>query len=156
MRTYYQDGQVLITSTAMRVGEQRYDLDELDGVWRRSGALAGRRVMLAGGVLVAALTVRAGTSPTLWLADLSHNYHRWFSHGALTTALVAVAALIIMVGTVCALEVAMRAIEDLRGNGRHRELWVSVGGEQVLVLSTNDAVRFGKVCRALNRAMGNR
>jgi hypothetical protein len=53
---------------------------------------------------------------------------------------------------VLAIEAGLRAIEDIRGHSRHLELWASVRGRPILLLHTDDADRFGRVCRALTRA----
>jgi hypothetical protein len=57
---------------------------------------------------------------------------------------------------VIAIETALRAIEDIRGHRRRMELWALVAGEHVLLWSTTDSLKFGRVCRALNRAWGTR
>ncbi|OLB82746.1 MAG: hypothetical protein AUI14_00160 [Actinobacteria bacterium 13_2_20CM_2_71_6] len=156
MRTYYRDQHVQITSSAIYVDGHRYALDQLDQVWRTGRARAGRRVLVGIGVLLVAVAVLAASRYTVWMGALGRQFQHWLSAGPETVAIIAVSALVLAVLGVLAVEAALRAIEDIRGHARHLELWASVGGHQLMLLRTNDAERFGKVCRALTRARANR
>jgi Family of unknown function (DUF6232) len=152
MRTYYRDDSVHITSTAIRVGDRHFALDQLDQLWRTDRRVAGRRIMMGIGVLLAATGFTALVRYTWWFGGLRLKFQHWLAGGPAVLAGVAVAGLVLAVLGVLAIEAALRAIEDIRGHARHLELWAVVRGRPVLLLHTDDADRFGKVCRALTRA----
>lgn len=127
MWVYYDDGDVCVTSAAVWVRGHRIGLVELDRVWRQTCAVVGRRA--AGGLTVLAAAALAKTA-------------------AAAVGLVASLALGPPV-TVAALA----AVEGVRRYGRRLELWAVVGGLPVLLLATDDAIRYGRVCRSLVRAM---
>ncbi len=156
MRTYYRDDHVHITSAAIWVDGRRYDLFEMERAWRRGGPVAARRVLIGVGVLVLALVIRAAFSYESLTGGLRHDYERWLAAGTAVTVLVAVVVLVIGIIGVLVLEAALRAIEDIRGNGRHHELWATVRGDHVMLWRTNDTLRFGQVSRALVRALADR
>jgi hypothetical protein len=152
MRVYYSDDDVEVTSSAICVGTQYYTLDRLEQIWRSGGTLAHRRILVGVGVLLGAVTIRLATSWVWWMGGLRGWLQRWLSGGLATLILASVLALTVAVLGVFAVEAVLRAVEDIRGYGRHHELWASIDGGAVLVWRTNDAARFGKVCRALVRA----
>jgi hypothetical protein len=155
MRTYYRDRQIEITSFAVSVDGIRYPLCDLERAWRTNGHVAGRRVMTGIGVLMAAIVGSVALRYTSWWGGLRERYPDWLSGGAGTTVLVGFAALMLALVGVMAVEVALLAIEHVRDHGRHQELWVVVHGQQVLLLRTTDAIRFGQVRRALARALAD-
>jgi hypothetical protein len=156
MRTYYRDAEVYLTSSAIWFDERRYPLAGIEGLWRRSRGLPGGRLVgqLAILIVVAALAVLG-----FGLGVRGH-----LSGGALarmfgsTTGLVVVGVvgLGLSVAVVLAIEVVLHGLESARRFGRHQELWVRYLGSDLLVLSTSDSVRFGKVYRALVRALSDR
>jgi hypothetical protein len=156
MRTYYRDDHVHITSTAIRVGDRQFPLDQLDQLWRTDRRIAGRRLLLGLGVLVVAVGFLAAVRYTWWFGGLRRQFQQWLSEGPVVLAVITVAGLVLAILGVLAAEAALRAIEDIRGHARHLELWASVRGHPVLLLHTDDSERFGKVCRALSRAHNNR
>lgn len=157
MRTYYRDRHVHVTSSAFRVGDRFFALEQLESVWRVDGPLAQRRILIAVTVVLGAVCVRLGTGWALSLGRL-RDQMRWLSaHISVTTVvLVSLVVMVVVLFGLLAAEAALRAIEDMRGHGRHRELWALVGGEPVLLWRTTDATRFGYVCRALVRARDGR
>ncbi len=147
MITYYRDRSVEVTSDAVRVDGRVYRLGDLVRVWHRRGerswgAVAGRGALGAAmlGPLVAAaigigiaLSIDASTSTTIALVGGS-----------------------ILVG-LAAGPLADFLLEHLdrsyaRGS-RRLELWVDLRGTPVLLLETGDALRFGQIYRALQRAL---
>lgn len=147
MITYYDDRWVQVTSEAIRVGDRAYPLGELIRVWhqrgaRSWGALAGRGALgaaLFGPLVAAALG--------LVIAFQLH---------ASSTVTVA------LVGIACLLGLAARPLADLLldrmdrsyDRGSHElQLWASLRGTPVLLLHTRDALKFGQIYRALQRAM---
>jgi Family of unknown function (DUF6232) len=156
MRTYYCDDHVHITSAAIWVDGRRYDLFEVERAWRRGGSVAARRVLVAVGVLVMAVFVRAAFGYESLAGGVRRDYERWLAAGTAMTVFVAVLVLGAAIVGVLVLEAALRAIEDIRGRGRHHELWATVRGTHVMLWRTNDTLLFGKVTRALVRALADR
>lgn len=156
VRTYYRDDRVHITAAAIVVDGCAYPLYRLDEVWKSRRSLAGRRVLVGLGILATAVLVRIAASMVWWLGGLDRAVEHWLSGGPGTVAIVAVVALAAAVVGVLLVEAALSAIEDIRGHGRNLELWASIDGHPVRIFHTNDARRFGQVCRALVRARSGR
>ncbi|MGC4896352.1 DUF6232 family protein [Micromonospora sp. DT31] len=147
MITYYDDRSVRVTSTAVRVDEHTYPLAELTTVWHRRGdrswrVLAGRGAIGAAlvGPLVAALL---GIALALWL-------HR---SAVVTIAIVGVSVLLgLAVGPLA--DVLFEHLDRSYTRGsREMEMWARWQGRPVCLLSTRDALRFGQIYRAVQRAM---
>ncbi|MEU8236685.1 DUF6232 family protein [Actinoplanes missouriensis] len=147
MTTYYRDPEVLITSSGVHMNNQEFRLPELIRVWYTRGArdwgvIARRGALgltmllpLAAGVLAigVALVIEASFATTL----------AFLVGGVLVgLAVVPVADLL--------LERVDRSYD--RGS-RSLEIWGRVPGGDVLLLRTDNAQRFGRVYRALQRAL---
>ncbi|HET9517962.1 MAG TPA: DUF6232 family protein, partial [Actinoplanes sp.] len=145
--TYYRDKAVTVTSTGVQLDGEAYSLGEFVRVWHRRGrrswsSLVGRSALgiamllpvLAGGIgVVVALSIDATPLTTITLVGGG-----------------------ILVG-LAALPLADYLLERLdrsyaRGS-RNLQIWAEVRGAQVLLLQTDDALRFGKIYRALQRAL---
>lgn len=147
MITFYNDGPVEVTSESVRIGGRAYPLAEFTQVWhqrgRRSwGVLAGRGALLMAiiGPLIAAvlgivIAVRLDTSTTV------------------TIAIVGVSILLgLAVGPVA--DLLLEHVDQTYTRGSHQlEIWAAGRDGPVRLLHTRDAARFGKVYRALQRAM---
>ncbi|WP_018830223.1 DUF6232 family protein [Salinispora tropica] len=147
MVTYYHDKSIQVTSTAVRVMDQTVPLAEISAVWHHRGSrswrvLAGRGAIgaaLAGPLVAAA----AGIALALWL-------------GRSPTVTIAVIGASVLVG-LAAGPVADFLFEHLdrsyaRGS-RRLEIWVRWQGRPLLLLATADALRFGQIYRAIQRAV---
>lgn len=144
--TYYDAGAVTVTSELIRVGGQAYRLAELDRIWHeRSGrswtVLFGRSALLAAivGPLLAAVlgilvALRLAASPTVTLAIVGFS-------ALLGLAVAPVADFL--------LEYVDRSYT--RG-ARSLELWVRWRGRPLRLLQSRDALEFGKIYRAVQRA----
>ena len=156
MRTYYRDAEIYLTSSAIWFDERRYPLAGIEGLWRRSRGLPGGRLI---GQLAVLIAVGALAVLGFGLGIRGH-----ISNGTLarlfgsTTGLVVVGVLGLglSVVVVLAIEAVLHGLESARRFGRQQELWVRYLGSDLLVLSTSDSVRFGKVQRALIRALSDR
>ncbi|MFG2056615.1 DUF6232 family protein [Micromonospora sp. NPDC048930] len=147
MITYYDDRSVQVTSTALRVDGRTYPLAELGLVWHRRGSrswrvLAGRGAIgaaLAGPLVAAAL----GVALALWL-------HRSL---VVTVAIVGVSVLVgLGVGPLA--DVLFEHLDRSYARGsRELEMWARWHGQPVRLLRTGDALRFGQIYRAVQRAM---
>ncbi|MEU7978529.1 DUF6232 family protein [Micromonospora sp. NPDC049081] len=149
MITYYDDRSVQVTSTAIRVDGRAFPLAEIGLVWHRRGdrswrVLAGRGAIGAAlaGPLVAAVI---GIAVAVWL-------HR---SPTVTLAIVGASVLVgLAVGPVA--DFLFDHLDRSYDQGsRQRELWVRWHGRPVLLLRTGDALRFGRIYRAVQRAMEN-
>lgn len=147
MITYYRDPDVLVTSTGVRMAGRDYRLSDFMQVWHTRGrrswsAVAGRGALglamiipvLVGivGVLVA-LLIDASTSLTIALAG-----------GGVLIGLAAAPLADVL------LEFVDRSYD--RGS-RRLEIWARIRNTDVLLLTTDDAQRFGQIYRALQRAL---
>ncbi|MFY1684747.1 DUF6232 family protein [Micromonospora sp. WMMD730] len=147
MITYYDDRSVQVTSAAIRVDGRAFPLAEIGLVWHRRGdrswrVLAGRGAIgaaLAGPLVAAAI----GIAVAVWL-------HR---SPTVTLAIVGASVLVgLAVGPVADF-LFDRLDRSYDRGSRQRELWVRWQGRPVLLLSTGDALRFGQIYRAVQRAM---
>lgn len=147
MITYYDDRSVQVTSTAIRVDGRTFPLTEIDMVWHHRGSrswrvLAGRGALGAAlaGPLVAAML---GVALAVWL-------HR---SPTVTIAIVGVSVLVgLAVGPLA--DFLFEHLDRSYAKGsRQLEMWARWRGRPVLLLSMGDALRFGQVYRAVQRAM---
>ena len=147
MVTYYSDKSVQITSDAIQVGERAYPLRELVRVWHTRGArswraLAGRsalRVAMVGPLVAAAIGIL--------IAVLLH------SSVTVTIAIVGVSCLVgLAAGPLADVLLELMDRSYARGD-RTLEIWATWRGRPVLLLATGDALRFGQIYRALQRAL---
>ena len=147
MTTYYRDPEVWITSGGVRMSGRDLRLDDLLQVWhtrgRRSwGTIAGRgAVGLA--ILTPVVVGLLGIAVAL-VIDASTT---------LTIALVGGGILIGLAAAPLA-DVLLEHIDRSYDRGsRVREIWARTPGGDLLLLSTADAARFGRIYRALQRAL---
>ena len=147
MITYYDDRSVQVTSTAVRVDGRSYPLAELTTVWHRRGdrswrVLAGRGAIGAAlaGPLVAAVL---GIALAVWLQRSA----------AVTVAIVGISVLVgLAVGPLADFLFEHLDRSYARGS-REMEMWAQWRGRPVRLLHTRDAMRFGQIYRAVQRAM---
>ncbi|MCI4064633.1 DUF6232 family protein [Micromonospora sp. R77] len=147
MITYYDDRSVQVTSTAVRVDGRAFPLAEIGMVWHRRGSrswrvLAGRGALAAAlaGPLVAALL-------GVGLAVLLHR------SPTVTVAIVG-ASVLIGLGVGPLADFLFEHLDRSYARGsRQLEMWARWRGQPVRLLATGDALRFGQIYRAVQRAM---
>lgn len=147
MTTFYDDRLVQVTSEAIRVHGRAYPLSALTRVrWLRGShrwTSWAMRLWLATGAAVPLLVAVAGA----WTgvrADLP------------PPATVALAGFALLVGLATAplADLLLDRLERSYAEGtRDLQLWADFHGRPVLLLHTRDALRFGRVARALQRAL---
>jgi hypothetical protein len=147
MIEYYRDRTVSVTSAGVRVDGRAYRLGEFAAVWHRRGrrswgSVAGRGA-LGLAMLIPVLAGALGIAVAL-------------SIDASTVTTVALVGGGILLG-LAALPLADVLLEHMdrsyaRGS-RLLEIWADVRGTEVLLLQTDDALRFGQIYRALQRAL---
>ncbi len=147
MTTYYRDGDVWITSSGVRMNGRELRLDDLRQVWhkrsRRSwGTIAGRGALglaMLVPVLVGALGILVA-----FLIDASRS---------MTIALVGGGILIGLAAAPLA-DVLLEHVDRSYDRGsRTRAIWARTAAGDVLLLRTADNARFGRIYRALQRAL---
>ncbi|MFE9691403.1 DUF6232 family protein [Micromonospora sp. NPDC005806] len=147
MITYYDDRSVQVTSTAVRVDGRAFPLAEISAVWHRRGSrswrvLAGRGAIgaaLAGPLVAAAL----GIALALWL-------HR----SPVVTLAIVGASVLVGLGVGPLADVLFEHLDRSYARGsRELEMWARWRGQPVRLLHTGDALRFGQIYRAVQRAM---
>ncbi|GIJ29298.1 hypothetical protein Vqi01_44600 [Micromonospora qiuiae] len=147
MVTYYDDRSVRITSVAVTVDGDAYPLTEITEVWHHRGSrswrvLAGRGALGAAmiGPVVAAV---AGIALAVWLDGSA----------TLTVAIIGVSILTGLAAGPLADQLFEHFDRSYARGSRPREVWIRWRGHPVRLLRTPDALRFGQIYRALQRAL---
>lgn len=147
MVTYYSDKSVQITSDAIRIGGRRYPLRELARVWHSKGARSWRAIAGRGAIGMVLLGPLAAAAIGIMIALSVH------ASLDVTIAIVGVSCLIgLGVGPLADFMLERMDRSYARG-ARSLEIWATWRGQQVLLLQTGDALRFGQIYRALQRAL---
>jgi hypothetical protein len=124
---FYRHGDLVVTDRTLRVGDREYPLAELSDL----RAARGPRDQLTGAL--AAATGAVGVAVAL--AALHLDLARW----------VAALAVLLIVGCLLGYRLLRRP--------RVHELHAEYRGAMVVLLAEPQALRFGQICRALNRAL---
>ena len=147
MTTYYRDGDVLITSSGIRMNGRDYALAELRQVWHRSGRRSWTTVAGRGALSLAMLAPLAIGALVVVLALVMH------APVAVTAGLIGGGILIGLAAAPLA-DLLLEHVDRSYDRGsRQREIWVRTRHGDTLLLSTADAARFGRIYRALQRAL---
>ncbi|MEU5905103.1 DUF6232 family protein [Micromonospora sp. NPDC047527] len=147
MVTYYDDKSVEVTSTAVRVDGRSYPLAEITMVWHRRGSRSWR-------VLVGRGAIGAALAGPLVAAVLGIGVAVWLHRSpTVTIAIVGASVLVgLAVGPVADFLFEHLDRSYARGS-RQLEIWARWRGHPVRLLRTGDALRFGQIYRALQRAV---
>jgi hypothetical protein len=146
MTVYYRDPSVEVTSDAVQVDGRHYPLAELARIWHQRGsrswsALAGRGALgfaLLGPLVAAAIGLVIAVRIDASLGG--------------RIALVLGACLVGLLAAPLA-DVLLERVDRSYARGAHtHEIWASWRGSPVLLVRTGDALRFGQIYRALQRA----
>lgn len=147
MVTHYDDKSIRITSTTVQVMDRTFPLAEISAAWHHRGSRSWR-VLAGRGAIGAALAVPlvaavAGIVLALWLG----------SSPTITIAIIGASVLVgLAVGPVADFLFEHLDRSYARGS-RRREIWIRWQGRPMLLLATADALRFGQIYRALQRAI---
>jgi hypothetical protein len=150
---YYRDGTVQVTSEAIHAGGHRVPVAELTYVWhaRGRGSLQSRSRLLGRGTLIFLLSVPplVAVVCVLSLAYAAQDRGNW----RLAATILAVCAVVALALTPF-LEVPLGWLDRSydRGSGVY-ELWVQRRGQELRLLQISDALRFGQIYRAVQRAV---
>jgi hypothetical protein len=154
MPTFYRDGEVTVTEAAIVVDGRAFPIAELSFVWHQRGRptlrTASRRWVRWGLIAVLAAPVVAAAVAVAGLV----------AGGGGVVARVGVAAALIALGLallallVPLVEFPMMALERSYDRGTEvREIWVRWRDQDLVLLRTTDAARFGRIYRAIERAV---
>ncbi|MFF5293548.1 DUF6232 family protein [Paractinoplanes globisporus] len=147
MTTYYRDGEVWITSTGVRMNGRDYALAELRQVWhsssRRSWTTIAGRGALGVAMLLPILIGALGVAVAL----VAH------APVAVTAGLIGGGVLVGLAAAPLADVLLERVDRSYDRGSRQREIWGRTRQGDVLLLRTADAARFGRIYRALQRAL---
>ena len=147
MTTYYRDADVWISSTGVRMNGRDLRLDQLLQVWhtrgRRSwGTIAGRGMV--GLAILTPLVIGLLALAVAFVIDASTS----------TTIALGGGGVLVGLATLPLADVLLERIDRSYDRGsRTREIWASTPGGDVLLLRSADAARFGRIYRALQRAL---
>ncbi|BBH64479.1 hypothetical protein ACTI_11640 [Actinoplanes sp. OR16] len=147
MTTYYRDPEVLITSSGVHMNDQDFRLPDLIRVWYTRGTrdwsviawrgALGLTILLPVVMGVLAIGVALVIEATL----------------ATTLALI-VGGILLGLAVVPVADLMLERVDRSYDRGsRNLEIWGRVPGGDVLLLRTDNAQRFGRVYRALQRAL---
>ena len=150
MITYYDDRSIRVTSEALRVAGRAYPLMELAEIWHQRGTRSWRVVANRGALGVGLIGPLVAAVLGIVIAIRFHS--------SLTVTLA-------IIGFSCLVGFAVAPVADFLldyldrsyTRGSHRlEIWVRWHGEPIRVLQTHDALKFGQIYRALQRAVEHR
>jgi hypothetical protein len=147
MTTYYQDADVLITSTGVRMDGRDYRLGDLAQVWHRRGRRSWRTIAGRGGLA-------AAIAAPIVIGALGILIALVIDASTATTIALAGGGVLIGLATLPLADVLLEFVDRSYDRGSHRrEIWARVGGQEVLLMTTGNKQRFGQVYRALQRAL---
>ncbi|MCG5436114.1 DUF6232 family protein [Micromonospora foliorum] len=147
MITYYDDRSVQVTSTTVRVDGRSYALSDITMIWHRRGTRSWR-------VLVGRGAIGAALAGPLVAAVLGIGVAVWLHRSpTVTIAIVGASVLVgLAVGPVADFLFEHLDRSYARGS-RQLEIWARWRGQPVRLLRTGDALRFGQIYRAVQRAV---
>jgi Family of unknown function (DUF6232) len=147
MTTYYRDPDVLITSSGIRMNGREFRLPELLQVWHTRGSRSWSVIVKRGALGVAILMPLVIGALAIGIALLTH---MTVTH---TIAMV-IGGVLVGLAVVPVADLLLERVDRSYDAGsRTIEIWGRVRGGDVLLLRTTDAQRFGRIYRALQRAM---
>jgi hypothetical protein len=150
---YYRDDTVQVTSEFVRAAGHVLSISELTYVWhaRGRGSARARSRLLGRGVLIFLLSVPplVAVVCVVALAYSAQDRGEWILAAAIV-GVCAVAALALTPFLELPLSWLDRSYD--RGSGTH-ELWVQHRGQEIMLVRTSDALRFGQIYRAVQRAV---
>ncbi|MFC7534425.1 DUF6232 family protein [Actinoplanes sp. GCM10030250] len=147
MTTYYRDPEVLITSSGVRMNGRDFRLPELLQVWytrgsRSWGVIAWRGAL---GLTILLPVLVGGLAITVALL---------MQAAVMTVVAVLIGGILVGLAVVPVADLLLERMDLSYDRGsRSLEIWGRVHGGEVLLLRTDNAQRFGRIYRALQRAL---
>jgi hypothetical protein len=154
MTTFYRDSAVYVGSAELHVEDQAYRLDDLELVWHRHGKRGVQQVAIIAAriaLVVVVLGAIAIAAVLLQAFDIGkHDTVVVLGGVVLAVVFCAGAGMFIVEGVITMIE---RSYET---GGVEHQIWARHLDEDLLLFATRDKLRFGKVYRALQRAIEHR
>jgi len=145
--TYYRDNEVWITSSGVHMNGQDLPLAELRQVWHRRGPRSWGTVAGRGLLALAILAPLAIGGQGIAIGLILH------ASAPVTAALLG-GGILIGLATVPIADLILDHVDRSYDRGsRTLQIWARVPAGEVLLLSTRDRARFGRIYRALQRAL---
>jgi uncharacterized protein DUF6232 len=147
MTTYYRDAEVLITSSGVRMNGRDFRLPDLLQVWYRKGARSWGVIAWRGALgLTMLLPVVAGALAVALALVIDASLFNLLA--------LVVGGILLGLAVVPVADLLLERVDRSYDRGsRNLEIWGRVPGGEVLLLRTGDAQRFGRIYRALTRAL---
>lgn len=154
MPIYYRDLDITVTDTAVEIGARTFRIAELQYVWHQRGRPTLRTTSrrLSRFVLIAVLTAPIAAVAVL-LANVVSAERGPAARAGTAVVLIALGVIAVMLLSPL-IELPMMALERSYDRGTAvREIWVRWRDQDLMVLRTTDASRFGRIYRAIQRAV---
>ncbi|GAA1029717.1 hypothetical protein GCM10009557_19260 [Virgisporangium ochraceum] len=151
MTTFYRDSAVYVGSAEFQVEDQAYRLADLELVWHRRGPRgAPGAAIIAGRFLLIAAVLGGIAAVVVAVLDIDIT---GYSSGTVLAGLIAGAVLAVAIG-LFVVEGVITLIERSyeKGSVEH-QIWARYLNSDILIFATRDKLRFGKIYRALQRAI---
>jgi hypothetical protein len=147
MTTYYRDPEVLITSSGVWMNGREFRLPELIQVWYTKGARSWGVIAWRGALgLAVLLPLMVGALAVLVAVLMDAPLG--------TTVAMVVGGLLVGLAVVPVADLILESVDRSYDRGtRTLEIWGRVRAGDVLLMRTNNAQRFGRIYRALQRAL---
>ncbi|GIF52409.1 hypothetical protein DFJ67_3680 [Asanoa ferruginea] len=147
MITYYNDRAVRVTSQAIQVAGRSYPLATLSRVWHRRGDRSLRTVAGRGAIGVALISPLVAAAIGIVVALRLHT-------STATTVLIVGGSVLVGLAAAPLADFLLGRLDLSYSKGsRALEIWAEVGGRPTLLVQTADALKFGQIYRALQRAL---
>jgi hypothetical protein len=151
MTTFYRDSAVYVGSAEFQVKDQAYRLEDLELVWHKRGPRGAPGVALILGrfvLVMAVIGIIAGAGVAMRDVDISGYDSTTVLVGAVVGVVLAgIVGLFLVEGVITLIE---RSYE--KGGAEH-QIWARHFDTDILLFATRDKLRFGKIYRALQRAI---
>jgi hypothetical protein len=147
MQVYYRDQTVEVTSTEIRVHDRMYRFDELTRIWHRRQAPSVRAVAGRGAwsmMLVLPVIAAVVSVVVAMRLDVTTS----------TRTTIVMVSILLGLGAALLLDPVLGKMDASFDRGVHvHEIWAERDGVPIRMLQTRDALRFGRIYRALERAL---
>jgi hypothetical protein len=139
MTTFYRDPEVLITSSGVRANGRDLPLNALVKVWHRRGPRSWGTVAILAPLAIGGQGIAIGL--------ILHT-------SATVTAILVGGGILLGLATVPIADLVLDRVDRSYDRGSHDlEIWARTRREEILLLRTRDRARFGRIYRALQRAL---
>ena len=147
MSTYYDDRSVQVTSTTVRVDGRSSALADITMIWHRRGTRSWR-------VLVGRGAIGAALAGPLVAAVLGIGVAVWLHRSPTVTIAIVGASVLVGLAVGPVADFLFEHLDRSYSRGsRQLEIWARWRGQPVRLLRTGDALRFGQIYRAVQRAV---